>query len=232
MSRRQKGPTNEELIEKLDTRLTEYQKANDENLEQFKTETKEAIERLSNEASVNSDNLNTEIKNIQSDFQNQHDLFDKRILDQTKTFNDTQDAVENLENELKNVQKSVTSLEENFHSLSNSLEHKIEANKEEVKNILDQNNQKITEDISEMKLELKSDIENMHKLFLENQEATDTKIKEINLSLASFNEMIENKMEENFNLLLSRMENDAKNSESIKDGQDVEMTALKDGLSN
>ena len=232
MSRRQKGPTNEELIEKLDTRLTEYQKANDENLEQFKIETKEAIERLSNEASVNSDNLNTEIKNIQSDFQNQHDLLDKRILDQSKTFNDTQDAVENLENELKNVQKSVTSLEENFHSLSNSLEHKIEANKEEVKNILDQNNQKITEDISEMKLELKSDIENMHKLFLENQEATDTKIKEINLSLASFNEMIENKMEENFNLLLSRMENDAKNSESIKDGQDVEMTALKDGLSN
>ena len=37
-------------------------------------------------------------------------------------------------------------------------------------------------------------------------------------------------MEEHFNLLVSRMDSDSKNSESLKDGQDVEMRAIRDDV--
>ena len=231
MSRRQKGPTVEEQIQKLDTRFTEYQAGNDENIEKYKEETKENIERLDNDFKDNVLNVNNEIKSLQAELQKQQDLFEDKHLDHNKTFNETQETLQSLGVKIEELENGMTNLDEKFGSTLETIENKLENNKEGMSSNLNENNEKLCETMENIKQELRMEIVEILKSFKEEKESNEIKINELNQNFANFNTMMENKMEENFNLLLSRMENDAKNTESIKDGQDVEMNALKDEVS-
>ena len=96
MSRRQKGPTTEELLEKLDKRFTEYQETNDANLDKFKEETKEFIERLDTESKDYASTITQEISSLKDEIQKDHVLFEEKHLEHFKTFNDTQESVSGL----------------------------------------------------------------------------------------------------------------------------------------
>ena len=96
MSRRQKGPTTEELLEKLDKRFTEYQETNDANLDKFKEETKEFIERLDTESKDYASTITQEISSLKDEIQKDHVLFEEKHLEHSKTFNDTQESVSDL----------------------------------------------------------------------------------------------------------------------------------------
>ena len=231
MSRRQKGPTVEEQIQKLDTRFSEYQTANDENVEKQKEETKENIERLDNDFKDNIHNVNNEIKSLQTELQKQHDLFEEKHLDHNKTFNETQETLTNFGSKIEELENGIKNLDEKFGSTLENIEQKLENNKEGMSSNLNENNEKLFDTMENIKQELKVEMVEIFKSFKEEKDSNEIKINEITTSLANLNSIMENKTEENFNLLLSRMENDAKNSESIKDGQDVEMNALKDEVS-
>ena len=221
MARRQKGPTTEELLQKLDTRFTEYQAANDEAVEKFKDETKETIERLDNDSKDSSNSINSQISTLQAEMQKDRDLFEEK---HSKTFNETQESIINLESKVN----------EKFDSTLENIDSKLESNKEDMGKNMAEMKEQLCGTMTEIKDELqrdRGDIENIYKVFQENQEANNAKFDHINQTLSNFNELMQSKMEENFHLLLSRMENDAKNTESIKDGQDVEMTALKEEVS-
>ena len=112
MSRRQKGPTVEEQIQKLDTRFSEYQTANDENIEKHKEETKENIERLDNDFKDNIHNVNNEIKSLQTELQKQHDLFEEKHLDHNKTFNETQETLTNFGLKIEELENGIKNLDE------------------------------------------------------------------------------------------------------------------------
>ena len=228
MARRQKGPTTEELLQKLDTRFTEYQAANDEAVEKFKDETKETIERLDNDSKESSNSINSQISSLQAEMQKDRDLFEEK---HSKTFNETQESLNNLETKLQELENGLKSVNEKFDTTVENIDSKLENNKEEMSTNMTENNNKLCESMDGIKAELRGDIENIFKVVQENQEDNKNKIDEINQTLSNLNELMQSKMEENFHLLLSRMENDAKNTESIKDGQDVEMTALKEEVS-
>ena len=228
MARRQKGPTTEELLQKLDTRFTEYQAANDEAVEKFKDETKETIERLDNDSKDSSNSINSQISSLQAEMQKDRDLFEEK---HSKTFNETQESLNNLETKLQELENGLKSVNEKFDTTVENIDSKLENNKEEMSTNMTENNNKLCESMDGIKAELRGDIENIFKVVQENQEDNKNKIDEINQTLSNLNELMQSKMEENFHLLLSRMENDAKNTESIKDGQDVEMTALKEEVS-
>ena len=227
MARRQKGPTTEELLQKLDTRFTDYQTSNDEGLELFKGETKEIVERLENESKESAAKI-TEITSILTNLQEQNEKFDDQGLNFSKSFNESKETIANLETKLSEVEDGLKLLNERFDERVSNMEEKLLENTEDISNKINDNNEKLTSDIAGVKAELKKDIENVFKFVKEDQERNQTKFEEINKTLMNLNDTIQSKMEENFNLLLSRMENDAKNSESIKDGQDVELCALKE----
>ena len=134
MARRQKGPTTEELLQKLDTRFTEYQTSNDENLKQFQDETKGEIERLNNVAQEN-------FSSSQAELQNQNDLANEKFININKTFNDTQGKISTLETQIEEVQTGLKNLAVNFENTKTELEAKMNETKEEVIVIVSQNNE-------------------------------------------------------------------------------------------
>ena len=126
------------------------------------------------------------------------------------------------------LETQVTSLTEKFEVSVINSDNKFESNREFINDSLAENNEKLYEATNGMKTDLKSDMENILKTIEEDRENNRMKLDGMTTSLAILDDFMHNKLEENFNLLLSRMENDAKNNESLKDGQDVEMNALKE----
>ena len=122
----------------------------------------------------------------------------------------------------------MTSLTEKFETSVSDSDNKFDSNREFINDSFAENNEKLYEAMNGMKTDLKSDMENILKIIEEDRENNRMKLDGMTQSLAILDDFMHNKLEENFNLLLSRMENDAKNNESLKDGQDVEMNALKE----
>ena len=68
MSRRQKGPTTEELLQKLTSEFEEYKTTTDENIERYKLENQENIERFNTTSVENFEKLNVNIDSVKTEY--------------------------------------------------------------------------------------------------------------------------------------------------------------------
>ena len=227
MSRRQKGPTTEELLQKLQAEFDEYKKSNDENIENIKSEHQENIERFSTTSAENFENLNANIVSMNNEFKNQTESFEEKHISHEKTFNEIKESIKTLE---ENIQKDIKALDDKLENAQENLKNMMENDIAEVKRNLSENNEQVLNVINDVKDVMKKDIENIHDLIKSQEDSNNLKISELSKCLNDMNESFHNKMEEHFNLLVSRMDNDSKNTESLKDGQDVEMRAIRDDV--
>ena len=227
MSRRQKGPTTEELLQKLQAEFDEYKKANDENIENIKAEHQENIERFNTTSAENIENLNLNITSISNEFKKQTESFEEKHISNDKTFNEIKESITTLEDK---IQKDINSLDEKLENAQGNLKKIMENDVAEVNRNLSDNNEQVLNVINDVKDVMKKDIENIHDLMKSQEESNNLQISELSKCLNDMNESFHNKMEEHFNLLVSRMDNDSKNGESLKDGQDVEMRAIRDDV--
>ena len=131
-----------------------------------------------------------------------------------------------LKSKPKNVDENekINSLFDKFECLENKIVEVEETCKEAFNDILSENNEKVMDVVNEVKSVMKKDAENIHEIIKSDQESNILKISELAGEMNAMTESFHNKMEENFNLLVSRMDNDSKNTESLKDGQDVEVS--------
>ena len=214
-------------MQKLQAEFDEYKKSNDENIENIKSEHQENIERFSTTSAENFENLNANIVSMNNEFKNQTESFEEKHISHEKTFNEIKESIKTLE---ENIQKDIKALDDKLENAQENLKNMMENDIAEVKRNLSENNEQVLNVINDVKDVMKKDIENIHDLIKSQEDSNNLKISELSKCLNDMNESFHNKMEEHFNLLVSRMDNDSKNTESLKDGQDVEMRAIRDDV--
>jgi hypothetical protein len=187
-------------------------------VDENKTRHNEAVERINMERAEETEKLQAEMETMKETAGGL-----KTSLEEFAESN--KDQIERLE---KNHESHVATLEETtllIHSLEaktekqdNNLDESnanilgvIQALKEEQagssKEILDNINAetgKVLSILSETKMELKTDQENILKVVSEDRELMENKTNQINQIIENFNVMIQEKLEENFNMMIHR----------------------------
>ena len=221
MSRRQKGPTTEELLQKLTTEFYEYKTNNDEMIEKIKSENQENIERFNENSLENFGNVNLKFASIETELQKKIEFFEEKNVCHEKTFNEMQESITCLD---EKIQNDVQTLDAKLEKSEEYLKSLIENDRREVAVNISENNEQVMGVVNNVTSDMKKDTENIHDIIKSNQESNILKISELTREMNAMTESFHGKMEENFNLLVSRMDNDSKNTESLKDGQDVEVS--------
>ena len=231
MSRRQKGPTPEELIEKLQANVDEYKLKNDETIENFKTENKSSFNQVNDfidYCKSDLENIKSTVEIIKDQNRQQVELFEEKHSKDEEAINETNESVTDLQKQLEEVKQRLTTVDTKLETAIQKLEEQGDQNMKEINlnmNTENENNKIIKE---ENKQEIKQDMKNILEVLRDEQTMNQNKFLDVNKIINDFNQIIQEKMEENFNLLIQRIDHDAKHLESSKDGQDVEMDTLKD----
>ena len=231
MSRRQKGPTPEELISKLQESFDGYKLKNEESLESYKAENKVDFEQFKDVLSTcqnDMENFKSSFESFKDQNKQQTDCFDEKYLKIENSLDQTKESVTSLQKQLEEVEQKFVTVNDALEAAVEKFGIQQEENLKEINNKMASKNEQSEEIIGELKSEIKEDIANTLKALNEEQTMNQSKFLDINTLINESNQAMDRKIDEIYNQLVLKLENDVKNNESVKDGQDIEMDSLKD----
>ena len=212
MSRKPKGPTAEELIQKLQEYVDEFKESNQKNIESIKSE---------NEASI---------QVIQENIENTKNALESLKDQSSEKNNANEDTFANIDEKLSNSNLVNTEQAEKIASLENALEEVKtfqENNKENVQSQITEINTEFVTSIEEIKMNLNEQIENI--MTVMTNERADAKIKMDNMKSDNCDTAIQlqTRMDKSIKDLTEKILNETRASENTKGDMDMEMISFK-----
>lgn len=189
-----------------------------ENVDQFKASNNEAMEKIESERAQDKENFLTEINSLKEateglkkGFEESNEIANEKFEQSEQKFETQVAATEEAKQQINDLRVKSDENEKKLDEFKSEMLGIIETMKEEhiqsskdVKESITAEAVKVLNILSETKMELKTDQENIMKVVTEDRESVESKTSQTNETMASLNRDIQSKLNENMNVLLER----------------------------
>ena len=212
MSRKQKGPTPEELIQKLQEYVDEYKENNEKHFETIKSENEETIQGIQE----NLENIKNGLSALKEDWE-------VKSVEQVERLEKVEEKQSN--NELKHTEQL-----EKLVAMENILEEIKQSNKIKNDNFqsqLDNVSEQLKNSMDEMKHNINNQVETIKILIFEESEKTKKHVDDMKAESSEVSIQLQRNIDNAIVDLTKKIQQGSKESESTKDDMDMEMISFR-----